>query len=94
MAEEYIKMGFYIGMGGVLTFPNAKKLVEVAKKIPLERILIETDCPYLAPVPYRGKRNDSRNLEFVVKKLAEIKGLSPSEVANITLKNGENLFFL
>ncbi len=94
MAEEYIKMGFYIGIGGVLTFPNAKKLVDVAKKIPLEHILIETDCPYLAPIPYRGKRNDSRNLELVVKKLAEIKGVLPLEVANITLKNGENLFFL
>lgn len=94
MAEEYIKMGFYIGIGGVLTFPNAKKLVEVAKKIPLEHILIETDSPYLSPIPYRGKRNDSRNLEFIVKKLADIKGVSPLEITNTTLKNGEKLFFL
>ena len=93
MAEEYVKMGFMIGIGGVLTYSNAKKLTEVAKKISLEHILIETDCPYLSPVPHRGKRNDSRNLEFVVKKLSEIKGLSPTEIANATLKNGKNLFF-
>lgn len=93
MAEEYVKMGFMIGIGGVLTYSNAKKLTEVAKKISLEHILIETDCPYLSPVPYRGKRNDSRNLEFVVKKLSEIKGLSSTEIANATLKNGKNLFF-
>ena len=93
MAEEYVKMGFMIGIGGVLTYSNAKKLTEVAKKISLEHILIETDCPYLSPVPYRGKRNDSRNLEFVVKKLSEIKGLTPLEIANATLKNGKNLFF-
>ena len=93
MAEEYVKMGFMIGIGGVLTYSNAKKLTEVAKKISLEHILIETDCPYLSPVPHRGKRNDSRNLEFVVKKLSEIKGLSPTEIANATLKNGKDLFF-
>ena len=93
MAEEYVKMGFLIGIGGVLTFPNAKKLVEVAKKISLEHILIETDSPYLSPVPNRGKRNDSRNLEFIVKKLAEIKGVSPTDVANATLENGKKLFF-
>ena len=86
-------MGFMIGIGGVLTYSNAKKLTEVAKKISLEHILIETDSPYLSPVPYRGKRNDSRNLEFVVKKLSEIKGLTPLEIANATLKNGKNLFF-
>ena len=93
MAEEYVKMGFMIGIGGVLTYSNAKKLTEVAKKISLEYILIETDSPYLSPVPYRGKRNDSRNLEFVVKKLSEIKGLTPLEIANATLKNGKNIFF-
>ncbi len=93
MAEEYVKMGFLIGIGGVLTFPNAKKLVEVAKKISLEHILIETDSPYLSPVPNRGKRNDSRNLEFIVKKLADIKGVSPIDVANATLENGKKLFF-
>ena len=94
MAQEYTKMGFFIGIGGVLTFQNAKKLVEVAKNVPMESILIETDSPYLTPVPNRGKRNDSRNLEFIVKKLAEIKAMTPFEVANITLKNGKKLFFL
>lgn len=93
MAEEYVKMGFLIGIGGALTFSNAKKLVDVAKKISLEHILIETDSPYLSPVPHRGKRNDSRNLEFIVKKLAEIKGVSPTDVANVTLENGKKLFF-
>lgn len=93
MAEEYVKMGFMIGIGGVLTYSNAKKLTEVAKKISLEHILIETDSPYLSPVPNRGKRNDSRNLEFIVKKLAEIKGVSPTDVANATLENGKKLFF-
>ena len=93
MAEEYVKMGFMIGIGGVLTYSNAKKLTEVAKKISLEHILIETDSPYLSPVPYRGKRNDSRNLEFIVKKLADIKGVSPIDVANATLENGKKLFF-
>lgn len=87
MAEEYVKMGFMIGIGGVLTYSNAKKLTEVAKKISLEHILIETDSPYLSPVPYRGKRNDSRNLEFVVKKLSEIKGLTPLEIANADRKS-------
>lgn len=94
MAQEYTKMGFFIGIGGVLTFQNAKKLVEVAKNVPIESILLETDSPYLTPVPNRGKRNDSRNLEYIVKKLAEIKAMTPFEVANITLKNGKKLFFL
>ncbi len=93
MAEDYVKMGYYIGIGGVLTFSNAKKLIEVVEAIPLEKILIETDCPYLTPVPNRGKRNDSRNLEFVVKKLAEIKNISQEEVAIITKQNGKKLFF-
>ena len=93
MALEYVKMGFYIGIGGVLTFSNAKKLVEVAKVLDLENILIETDSPYLSPVPNRGQRNDSRNLEFVVKKLAEIKGISEKEVADITSFNAKKIFF-
>ena len=84
MAKEYVKMGFHIGVGGVVTFSNAKKLVEVVEAIPLESILIETDCPYLSPVPNRGKRNDSRNLKYVVDKIAEIKGVTPEKVAEIT----------
>ena len=93
MAKEYVKMGFYIGIGGVITYKNAKKLVEVVQEIPLERILIETDCPYLAPVPNRGKRNDSSNLVYVVEKIAQIKGVSPEEVASKTFQNAENMYF-
>ena len=93
MAKKYVKMGFHIGVGGVVTFPNAKKLVEVVEAIPLESILIETDCPYLSPAPNRGKRNDSRNLKYVVDKIAEIKGVTPEKVAEITKNNAETLFF-
>ncbi len=93
MAVEYTKMGFYVGIGGVVTFPNAKKLIEVVEAIPLEKILIETDSPYLSPAPNRGKRNDSRNLEFIVNKIAEIKKTTPEKVAEITGKNAKNLFF-
>jgi TatD DNase family protein len=92
MAKEYVKMGFYIGIGGVVTYPNARSMVETAEAIPLEKILIETDSPYLAPVPNRGKRNDSRNLEYIVNKLADIKNVSPEKVANITFQNGKKLF--
>lgn len=93
MAVEYAKMGFYIGIGGVITFPNAKKLIEVVEEVPLEKILIETDSPYLSPAPNRGKRNDSKNLEYIVNKIAEIKKISPENVAKITGKNAQNLFF-
>ena len=93
MAQDYVNMGFFIGVGGVVTFSNAKKLVEVVDKIPMEKILIETDSPYLAPNPNRGKRNDSRNLQFVVEKIAEIKKLSPEDVAKITFDNAKSLFF-
>ena len=73
LAREFVKMGFYIGIGGVVTFKNAKKIVEVAREIPLERLLLETDCPYLAPVPFRGKRNSSLYLPYVVAKIARSK---------------------
>lgn len=92
MAQEYVKMGFHIGIGGVVTFRNAKKLVETVQAIPLESILIETDCPYLAPEPNRGKRNDSRNLQYVVEKIAELKGIAPEEIAEITAQNAKALF--
>ena len=93
MAIDYVKMGFYIGVGGVVTFSNAKKLVEVVEAIQLEQILIETDSPYLSPIPNRGQRNDSRNLQFVVEKIAKIKDISPEKVANITKLNAKQLFF-
>lgn len=93
MAEDYVKMGYHIGVGGVVTYSNAKKLVEVVEHIPLESILIETDSPYLAPTPNRGKRNDSANLKYVVEKIAEIKGAAPEDVAKITFDNAKKVFF-
>ena len=87
MAEEYLKMGFYLGIGGVVTFKNAKKIKEVVQMAPMERILLETDSPYLAPVPYRGKRNSSLYLPYVVQEIAELKGISEEEVIETTEKN-------
>ena len=92
MALEFIKMGYYIGVGGVITFKNAKKLVETVEAIPLERILLETDCPYMAPEPFRGKRNSSLYLPYVVQKIAEIKGVSTDEVERVTEANARALF--
>ena len=92
MALEYVKMGYYIGIGGVLTFKNAKKLREVAEAVPIERIVIETDCPYLTPEPYRGRRNSSIYLPYVIDKLAEIKGLSIEETESVTYKNALDLY--
>ena len=85
-------MGYYIGIGGVLTFKNAKKLKEVAENIPIDRIVLETDCPYLAPEPNRGRRNNSINLQYVVKQLSGIKGISEDEIIELTYKNAVNLY--
>lgn len=93
-AKVFLDMGFYIGIGGVLTFKNARKLVEVAEYIPMERIVMETDCPYLAPAPYRGKRNCSIFISYVVEALAQIKGISEEEVRRITWKNAHELYRL
>jgi len=93
-AEEYVKMGFYIGIGGVVTFKNAKKLKEVAAVIPLERILLETDCPYLAPVPYRGKRNQSSYIQYVAEEIAQIKGIDAEEVIAVTEENARKMYHL
>lgn len=92
LAREYVKRGFYIGVGGSLTFKNAKKTVRVVEGIDLNHILIETDCPYLTPVPHRGERNDSSYLQFVIAKIAEIKGVSVEEVARISSENAKRLF--
>jgi len=92
MALEFIKMGYYIGVGGVVTFKNAKKLIETVEAIPLTRILLETDCPYMAPEPYRGKRNSSLYLPYVVERIAEIKGVSIEEVERVTENNARTLF--
>lgn len=92
LALEYIKLGFYIGVGGVLTFKNANKLLNVVENIPLEHILIETDSPYLAPVPVRGTRNNSQNLKYIVEKISEIKQIEPEKVEKITLETAKKFF--
>ena len=92
MAREYIEMGYYIGLGGVVTYKNAAKSREVAAKIPLERLLIETDAPYLSPVPFRGKRNDSAKLPFIAEAIAMLRGISPEAVAAATAENAIRLF--
>lgn len=91
-AKECIKLGYYIGFTGVLTFKNAKKLVEVCKEIPADRMLVETDCPFMAPVPFRGKRNQSDYIEFIIDKMSEIRGVSGEEMNEILLKNKSDLF--
>ena len=93
-AREYLNMGFHIGIGGVLTFKNARKLVEAAEYIPMDRIVLETDSPYMAPEPNRGKRNDSRNIIYVAEKLAQIKKMDVQEVIDITNENARRLFGL
>ena len=92
MAAELLKGGWYLGFDGPVTYKNAKKQLEVLALCPLERILIETDSPYMAPVPHRGERNDSRNLCYIAEKVAEIKGVTPEEAARRTCENGKRLF--
>lgn len=94
IAREYLEMGFYLGIGGVSTFQNARHVKEVIAYAPLERLVLETDCPYLAPVPYRGKRNSSLYLPLVVQAVAAIKGISPEQVEAQTWNNGRALFSL
>ena len=91
-AKELVRRGWYIGFTGVVTFKNARKAVEVAQWLPLDRILIETDCPYMAPEPHRGRRNDSRLVPLVARRIAEIKGLSPEQVEQATTENAKRLF--
>lgn len=92
MAQELLRRGWYLGFDGPVTYKNARKTLEVLDVCPLERILIETDSPYLSPVPNRGKRNDSRNLRFIAAAIAERKGIAPEELAALTLENGKRLF--
>ena len=92
LAREYVKMGFFIGIGGVVTFKNARKLKEVAAGIPIENIVLETDCPYLAPVPYRGKRNSSLYLPYIAESIAQLKGMDTEEVIARTWENAERLY--
>lgn len=91
-AKECTDMNFYISLGGPVTFKNAKKPKEVAEVIPLEKLLIETDCPYLAPHPYRGKRNEPGYVKLVAEQIAEIKGISTEEVARVTTENAKKIF--
>ena len=92
IALEFIKMGYYIGVGGVVTFKNAKKLIETVETISLTQILLETDCPYMAPEPYRGKRNSSLYLPYVIEKIAALKGVTTQEVERVTEENARRLF--
>ena len=87
-------MGYYIGVGGVVTFKNARKLKEVVEAIPTEHIVLETDCPYMAPEPYRGKRNSSLYLPYVAEKIAELKGITYEEVVEQTEKNAREMYRL
>lgn len=94
MAERFVKLGFYIGIGGVVTFKNAKKTKETVKRIGLENIVLETDSPYLAPVPFRGKRNDSGNIKYIVEEIAGLLGISKEKVIETTFNNAVKLYEL
>ena len=92
MAERFVKLGLYVGVGGVVTFKNSRKLKEVVERIPIERIVLETDCPYMAPVPKRGTRNDPRNLPYVVEEIAALRLMVPAEVIRITTENAKHVY--
>ncbi len=92
MARDIVKLGMHIGLGGAVTFKNAKKPVEVAKYVPLDRLVLETDCPYMTPVPFRGKRNDSSLISVTADFIAELKGISTQELLDITTRNAKNIF--
>ena len=94
MAERFVKLGYYIGIGGVVTFKNAKKTKETVKRIGLEHIVLETDSPYLAPVPFRGKRNDSGNIKYIVEEIAGLLGISEEKVIETTFNNAVKLYEL
>lgn len=93
-AKECLKLGYYIGITGVVTFKNAKVIKEVAKVVPLDKLLVETDCPYMAPTPYRGKRNQSDYIQYIIEEIAQLKGITKEEVEENTIKNGKNLLYL
>lgn len=92
MAERFVKLGLYVGIGGVVTFKNSRKLKEVVERIPIECIVLETDCPYMAPVPKRGTRNDPRNLPYVVEEIAALRQMDPAEVIRITTENAKRVY--
>ena len=92
IAEEYVKMGFYLGVGGVITFKNARKLKETVQRVPLSSLVVETDCPYLAPEPFRGQRNESTYLPYVVQAISKLRELTEEQVISETAKNARRLF--
>ncbi|MBE6719454.1 MAG: TatD family deoxyribonuclease [Ruminococcaceae bacterium] len=94
MAREIIKIGMYIGLNGVVTFKNARKSLEVVKDIPLDRLVLETDCPYLAPVPHRGKRNDSSYIPHIAERIGDVLDMDAQEILDITSENAKKLFEL
>lgn len=93
-ARECLKLGYYIGFTGVITFKNARKIIEVASEVPLNRMLVETDCPYMAPAPFRGKRNRSDFIKYIIEKISEVKGMSTEEIICITSDNAKTLLNL
>ena len=92
LAHEYVKMGYHIGIGGVVTFKNAKTLKKVVAETPLEALVTETDCPYLAPEPHRGKRNDSRNIRYVIEAIAALKEMEPEACAKVLERNAQEVY--
>lgn len=92
MARDYLDLGYYIGIGGVVTFKNARVMKEVAEYVPLDRILVETDCPYLAPAPFRGKRNSSLYLPYIIEQIANLKGISREEAERATYENAMRMY--
>ena len=94
MALEYVKLGYYIGVGGVVTFKNAKRLKDTVETIPLTAVVLETDCPYLAPEPYRGRRNNSTYIKYMAEEIARIKGVTGEEVVRQTEANARSLYLL
>ena len=92
LVREGLKLGYYISFAGPITFKNSKNADEMIKEVPIEKILVETDSPYLTPEPFRGKRNDPRCVKYVANKIAEVKGLSIEEVAKITYQNTKTIF--
>lgn len=92
MMREVMKLGMYISLGGTVTFKNARHSVDCAREVPIDRLLLETDAPYLSPVPFRGKRNDSRNIKYVAEKIAEIRGMKTEEILEITCENAKRFY--
>jgi TatD DNase family protein len=92
LAKEALELGFFLSFSGVITFQNATMLRDIVKTVPLDRILIETDCPYLTPVPHRGKRNEPAHVLFVAEKIAELKAVSVEEIENMTTRNARRIF--